>query len=139
MIVMTTPARPQQEKWKGLEIVKDDLVSAALSAKNRSSRRGSRRGRSATSSEETRPTNSSNRRSGRIRKQTQLFDVNQYARSEATPRSQIGLISLKNTKSVFKNVVQKAKQEWKNRHLGTPGLVRQEKRMSRKRERTGTK
>ena len=75
-----------------MEIVEDDLVSAASSAKKRPSRRGFRRGRSATSSEETRSTNSSDRRSGRIRKQTQLFDVNQYARSTVTPRSRTGPI-----------------------------------------------
>ena len=72
---------------RDLEIVEDNLVSAALSAENRPSRRGSRGGRSAMSSEETRSINSSDRHSGRIRKQTQLFDVNQYARSAATPRS----------------------------------------------------
>ena len=94
--------------------MEDDLVSAASSAKNRPSGRGSRRGKSATSSEEKRSTNSSDKRSGRIRKQTQLFDVNQYARSTVTPRSQTGLISLKSTKTAFKNVVQTAKREWKN-------------------------
>ena len=79
------------------------VVSAALSAENRTSRRGSRRGKSATSLEETRSTNSSDRRSGRIRKQTHM---NQYARSMVTPRSQTRPISLKSTKTAFKNVVQ---------------------------------
>ena len=45
----TTPARPPQEKLRDLEIVEDDLVSAASSSENRPSRGGSRRGRSATS------------------------------------------------------------------------------------------
>ena len=89
-------------------------------------------------SEETRSTNSSDRRSGRIRKQTQLFDSNQYARSAASPRSQIGPIRLKSTKSAFKNVVQTVKQEWKNRLSGTPGLARQARTVSRERKRTGS-
>ena len=81
-------------------------MSAASSAKSRPGRRGSGRGRPATSSEETRSTNLSDRRSGLIKKKTQLFNVDQYARSVITPRS----ISLKNTKSAFKNVVQITKQ-----------------------------
>ena len=52
-IVITTPASHPQEEWRHLEIVEDSLMSAA------------------TSSEETRSTNSSDRRSGRIRKKTQ--------------------------------------------------------------------
>ena len=132
-VVTTTLVRPPQEQWRDLEIVEDDRVSA----ENGPSRRGSRRGRSATSSEETRSTNSSDRRSGRIRKQTQLFDVNQFARSMVTPRSRTGPISLKSTKSVFKNVVQTAKRELKNCLSGTPGLVRRERTVSGERDRTG--
>ena len=66
-----TPAIHPQEEWRDLEIVEDDLVSATSSAQNRPSRRGSRMGRSATSSEETRSTNSIDSRTERIRKQTQ--------------------------------------------------------------------
>ena len=54
-IVITTPASQSQEEWRHLEIVEDGLMSAA------------------TSSEETRSTNSSGRRSGRMRKQTQCL------------------------------------------------------------------
>ena len=89
-------------------------MSAALSAKSRPGRRGSGRGRSATSSEESRSTNLSDRRSGRIKKKTQLFNVDQYAISVITTRSRTGPTSLKNTKSAFKNVVQTAKRDWKN-------------------------
>ena len=76
-------------------------MSAASSSKNRSGRRGSGRERSVTSSEETKSTILSDRRSGRIQKKTQLFDVDQYARSAAAQRSRKGPLSLKNTKSVF--------------------------------------
>ena len=99
---------------------------------------GSGRGRSATSSGETRSTNSSDRRSGRIKKKTQLFNGDQYARSGITPRSRTGPISLKNTKSAFKNVVQTAKREWKNRPSGALGLVRPDKMVSGERERART-
>ena len=47
-----------------------------------------------------------------MRRQTQVFDVDQYARSVKTPKSRPGPISLKSTKSVLKNVVQTAKSEW---------------------------
>ena len=109
--VIKTPAIHPQKEWGDLEIVEDSLMSVVTSAKSRPSKRGSGRGRSATSSEEMRSTNSSDRRSGQIRKKTQLFDVDQYARSGITPRSRTGPISLKSTKSEFKNVVQTAKQE----------------------------
>ena len=62
--------------------------------------------------------------------------MDQYARSVITPRSRTGPISLKNTKSVFKNVVQTEKQEWKNQPSGAPELVRRE--VSGERERTGS-
>ena len=99
-----------------LEIVEDGLMSAA------------------TSSEETRSTNLSGRRSGRMRKQTQVFDVDQYARSVKTPKSKPGQISLKSTKSVLKNVVQTARREWKNRLSGAPTVVRRDRTISRERE-----
>ena len=88
--VITTPAIYPQEEWWDLEIVEDSLLSAATLAKSRPSRRGS-----ATSSVETRSTNSSDRRSGQIRKKTQSFDVDQYTRSVIPPRSRTGPISLK--------------------------------------------
>ena len=91
-IVITTPTSHPQEEWQHLEILEDSLTSAA------------------SSSEETRSTNSSGRRSGRMRRQTQVFDVDQYARSVKTPKSRPGPISLKSTKSVLKNVVQTAKR-----------------------------
>ena len=69
-----------------------------------------------------------------MRKQTQVFDVDQYARSVKTPKSRPGPISLKSTKSVLKNVVQTAKREWKNRLSGTPTLVRRDRTVSRERE-----
>ena len=84
-------------------------MSAASSAKNRPGRRGSGRGRSATSSEKTRSVNLSDRRSRRVKKKKHLFDVHQFARSAAVPRSRTGPISLKNTKSAFKNMVQTVK------------------------------
>ena len=74
------------------------MVSAALSAENRPSRRGLRMGRSAMSSEETRSTNSSDKKSGRIRKQAQLFDVDKYAKSVRTPKSRTSSIGLKSAK-----------------------------------------
>ena len=64
--VITTPAIHLQEEWWDMEIVEDSMSS-------RPSRRGSGMGRSATSTEERRSTNLSDRRSGRIRKKTQLF------------------------------------------------------------------
>ena len=57
--VITTPAIPLQEEWQDLEIFEDSLMSAATSAKIRIE---SGRGRSATSSEEKRSTNSIDRR-----------------------------------------------------------------------------
>ena len=72
---MNTPTVHPQEEWRDLEIVEEDLVSAASSAENKTSRRGSKMNESAMSSEETKSTNSSGRRSGRMRKQTQVFDV----------------------------------------------------------------
>ena len=62
---------------------------------------------SATLSEETKSTNLSGRRSLRMRKQTQVFDVDQYARSGITPKSRTGPGSIK---SVLKSVVQTAKK-----------------------------
>ena len=114
-----TPAIHLREEWWDLEIVEDSLVSAAASGKSRPSRSGSGRGRSATSSKKTRSTNSSYRRSGLIRNETQLFEVDQYARSVITSRSRIGPISLKSRKSVLKSVVQTAKQEWNSRTCET--------------------
>ena len=78
--VITTPTIHLQKELRDLEIVEESLMSAATSAKSRQSRRESGTGSSATSSEETRSTNLSDRRSERIRKKTQLFDVDQYAR-----------------------------------------------------------
>ena len=92
--VITTPAIHPQEEWRDSEIVENSLMSAATSMKSRQSRKESGRGRSATSSEETRSTNSSDRRSGRIGKKTQFFDVEKYARSVITPKSRTGPISL---------------------------------------------
>ena len=92
---------------------------------------------SAISSEETRSTNSSDKGQDKLERNT-VFEMLQYARSVITPRSRTGPISLKNTKSVFKNVVQTEKQEWKNQPSGAPGLVRQNRRVSRERERTGS-
>ena len=120
-----TPAIQPQEQWRDLEIVEDSQMSAATSAKNRPSRRGSGRGRSATSSEEM-----SDRRSGQIRKKTQLFDEDQYTRSVITPKSRIASLSLKSTKSVLQNVVQTTKR--------TPGLVRRDRIVSREIERMGS-
>ena len=92
-MIIKTPATHPQEEWRHLEIIEDGLMSAAMS------------------SEETRSTNSSGRRSGRMRKQTQVFDVDQYARSVITPKSRTGPISLKSTKSVLKSIVQTSKRE----------------------------
>ena len=92
-IVIRTPANHPQEEWQHLEMVEDGLMSAA------------------TSFEETRSMNSIGKRSGRMRKQTQVFDVDQYARSVITPKSRTGPVSLKSTKSVLKSVVQTAKRE----------------------------
>ena len=113
-IVITTPASHPQEEWRHLELVEDGLMSAAMS------------------SEEMRSTNLSGRRSGRMRKQTQVFDVDQYARSGITPKSRTGPGPIK---SVLKSVVQTAKREWKNRPSGTLTLVRQDRMVSRERER----
>ena len=64
---MNTPTVHPQEEWRDLEIVEEDLVSAASSAENKTSRRGSKMNESATSSEEMKSTNSSGRRSGSMR------------------------------------------------------------------------
>ena len=135
--VMTTPAINPQEEWRDLEIVEEDLVSAASSTENRPSRRGSRMNRSATSSEETISTNSSDRRSGRIKKQVHRFDVDKYAKGKSVqiPKSRSGPISLRSTKSAQKDVVQTA---WRNRPSRTPGLMRRDRTVSGERERTGS-
>ena len=73
-----------------------------------------------------------------MRRQKQVFDVNQYARSVKTPKSRPGPNSLKITKSVLKNVVQTVKREWKNEPSGTPTLVRQDRTVSRERERANS-
>ena len=66
-----------------------------------------------------------------MRKQTQVFDVDQYERSGITPNSRTGPGPIK---SVLKSVVQTAKRERKNGPSGTPTLARQDRMVSRERE-----